>query len=445
MLPFPLPRLRAVLAVAALLPTDAVTTAAAPAVTAAADDDRALAACHVPDPLVMQDGTPVATAEMWHARRRPELLRLFAAHVYGRLPDPPEALRFEVVQRDGRALGGRATRTRIVGRLAADTGRPRLSLECYLPNGRSAPVPVFVGLHLFDRDADVPVAAEPVRSKTQPPSERAAGLPLAGFRDLPGRNIIHTILARGYGIATLEASDIAPDDAERYDTGVLGWFEPEPSRRAADAGRAIAAWAWGLSRAQDYFETDPAIDPRRTVVVGHSRMGKTALWAGAQDTRFAIVISNNSGCGGAALSRRAVGETVADITRVFPHWFCGTYARYGGREAECPVDQHELLALIAPRPVYVASAAEDLWADPRGEFLALLAAEPVYRLLGRPGLGVAAWPPVDAPIGDVMGYHLRSGEHALTDYDWLRFLDFADRHFAADAAVSRPPAPAPGE
>ncbi len=385
----------------------------------------------LPDPLRLESGEKVTDAKSWTEKRRPELFRLFETDVYGRSPARPAAFHFSVNSVEPRALEGKATRKEVTLYFSDREGGPKLNLLIYLPNQGRKPAPVFIGLnfngnHTVTTDPGVTLAKQWSRTKEGKLVAQTASESTRGQNQ--SRWPIEKILARGYGVATGYYGDIEPDFAEGFDHGVRALFKKQNEQKPDDWG-AIGAWAWGLSRALDYLETDRDVDAKRVAVMGHSRLGKTALWAGASDPRFAIVISNDSGCGGAALSRRKFGETVERINHSFPHWFCGNFKKYNDREEDLPIDQHELIALMAPRPVYVASAKEDLWADPLGEFSSAKDAEPVYRLFAKEGLGVTDMPAIDQPVGHTIGYHIRTGKHDVTDFDWEQYLAFADRHF----------------
>ncbi len=395
----------------------------------------------LPDSLVMANGKPVVTASDWTKRRRPELIRLFESQMFGRGPSETAKLDFELLTREDKALDGKAIR-KIVSIGMTHNGRKlKAELMLHLPSGSTKPVPVFLALnfggnHTVHPDPAIPIVTAWVRNNTalgitdHRASERGRGSDASSWR-------IEEILERGYGVATMYYGDIDPDFDDGFQNGPHPLFyKPGQTRPGPEEWGSIAAWAWGLSRAMDYLESDKDVDARHVALMGHSRLGKAALWAGALDERFAIVISNDSGCGGAALSRRIFGETVERINTAFPHWFADNFKKYNGKENDLPLDQHMLLALIAPRPIYVASAQEDLWADPRGEFLSAVHAGPVYQLLGLEGLGTSEMPGVHQPIMKTIGYHIREGKHDVTLYDWQRYMDFADLHWRSSKSTS---------
>jgi hypothetical protein len=386
----------------------------------------------LPDPLLLSDGTKVTDPAIWRERRRPEILALFGSQVYGLSPPKPAQMHFEVFDLDTLALQGKALRKQVTVYFQSQKAEPSMDILIYLPSRIRKAAPVFLilnfsGNHSVRPDPAIRLSARWMRNGGAGVVNNRATEASRGSKQ--SRYPVEYLLERGYGLATIYYGDLDPDHDDGFQNGVHAFFDAQSAgERRPDAWGAIGAWAWGLSRAMDYFETDDDIDEQRVAVIGHSRLGKTSLWAGARDQRFAMVISNNSGCGGAALSRRRFGESVARINSSFPHWFCDNFNQYGGRENELPVDQHLLLALIAPRPVYVASADQDLWADPRGEFLACKHAEPVYHLYGMPGLEAQDMPALDRPVQlGRIAYHVRTGGHDLSAYDWHRYLDFADR------------------
>jgi pimeloyl-ACP methyl ester carboxylesterase len=358
----------------------------------------------LPEVLKTISGERVTSSKQWMQKRRGEILELFRTYVYGRAPiNRPQGLNFTVMKIDPKAMNGQATLKQVVIELIGPGGTGKVNLVLFVPNKRKKAAPAF--LLICNRSTD---NIDPIREKKSEfwPAEE--------------------IIARGYAAAAYFVGDIDPDTNDGFKNGVHGIYGP--TKRSDDSWGTIAAWSWGASRVLDYLEKDADINSKQVAVVGHSRGGKAALWAGAQDERFALTISNNSGCTGAALARGKKGERIENINNKFPHWFCQNYKMFNGREAELPVDQHQLIALLAPRPAYIASASEDSWADPLSEFLSGVAASPVYELFGIKGLNKTIMPKTDSSLHEgFIGYHLRPGKHNLTLYDWQRFIEFADK------------------
>jgi hypothetical protein len=368
----------------------------------------------LPDPLVLQNGKPVRDADTWFKQRRPEILKLYRTEIYGHVPESAPKVRFEVAEIDTNAMNEMAVRKEIVGHIGDKSDGPAVHVHLYLPAKATQPVPVF--LHLVFFGATPPSLSTSATNSVSRPRMSETG-PIADT------------LARGYGYATVRYTEFEGDSASnslavaRRLALASGQTKPAP-----DEWGTISAWAWGASRVIDYFETDAAVDAKRIAVIGHSRLGKTALWLGAQDPRVALVFSSCSGEMGASLARRDFGETVDDMGANFPWQFAGNFQKYAGHWNDMPVDTHMLIALNAPHPVFVTGGTQDQWADPRGEFLAEVAAGSVYRLVGRKDLGTSEFPPTDTPLlAGELAFNYHTGGHTITATEWKTFLDFADR------------------
>jgi len=357
----------------------------------------------LPDVLTYASGKKVRSAKQWSGKRRTEVYEMFQTNVFGRVPATPYTTSFTIVNEDENAMDGESTLKQVDIKILSEGGSLVIHLTLFTPNKEEKPVPVF--LLIDNRGPENTDPARKIRSEFWPAEE---------------------VILRGYGIAVFSNADVDPDDYDEFRNGIHGILDK--GQRTNDSWGTLAAWAWGASRCMDYFETDSDIDAEKVAVVGHSRGGKTALWAGAADQRFSMVIANESGCGGAALARRRFGETVARINNAFPHWFCLNYKNFAYKEDEMPFDMHMLLALIAPRALYIDAASEDLWGDPKGCYLSLFNALPTYRLFKAAGEIPEAMPPLNKQIiNGNTGFHIRDGSHDMLLKDWKWFMDFADR------------------
>ena len=379
----------------------------------------------LPDVLTCNDGTRVTTAKEWEQKRRPEVLETFYTQEYGRTPTEKICTTHTLIAENTAALGGLATSQQVLFTFRGQGKTVQALLLVYIPNNRKGRVPVFIGYnfkgnHSVTTEEDILYSPFFNRLKDRSDARLVRG-------NQTSRWALTEIVKRGYAVATMNYNDIFPDNAKGGPESITALFSDQST--SPEAWQALGAWAWGSSRIADWVEKQPWANSKQMIVIGHSRQGKAALWAGAQDTRFRVVISNDSGCGGAALSKRQFGERVGKINTTFPHWFCRAFRQYNGKEESLPFDQHELLALVAPRHVYVASAEQDRWADPRGEFLAAYNASPVYALYGMKGIPSSEMPAIHHPIATDMGYHIRAGVHDVTDYDWKCYLDFCDKVF----------------
>ena len=369
----------------------------------------------LPDPLTLANGKPVRDAKTWFTVRRPELLKIYDTQIYGAVPaNAPKAV-VNVIKIDTNAFGGFAIHKDIEIQFGKETNAPVAHLHIYIPTNATKPVPLLLHMVFFSN----PPFADATTNTAGPARRFSEGGPITN------------IFAHGYGYATFRYSDIQPDNSNTYHAGVIGLrLKPDQARPAPDQWGTISAWAWGASRVLDYLENDQAVDARHVALIGHSRLGKTVLLAGARDPRFALIYSSCAGEMGSSLARRDFGETIDDMAANFPWQFAGNFQKFPGHWNDMPVDTHELIALNAPHPVFIGGGTQDQWSDPRGEFLGAVAAGPVYRLVGKKDLGTTNGPEIDHPYltGD-LGFHYHTGGHTISASDWDAFLDFADKYF----------------
>jgi hypothetical protein len=389
----------------------------------------------LPDPLVMFDGQRVTTKGQWVKKRRPELMALFQHYMYGYLPPAPK-VEGKVEREDRAAFGGKATLKEVTVAFGPP-GTPKIHLLLVVPNARKGPAPVFLGMNFCGNHAllkDPAVRLPTAWMYANYPGVKGNRATEAGRGKQADVWALEGSIDRGYAVATFYSGDVDPDRPDVRE-GIQPHLQKGGEKPGPHDWGTIAAWAWGLQRAADYLVADKDLDKNRIAVVGHSRLGKAAILAGALDERIALVIPHQAGCGGTAPSRGKVGESVKQINDRFPHWFNGAFKAFNDRPDRLPFDQHALVALCAPRPVLFSNAVDDTWANPEGQFRVLQAADPVYRLLGAGGLEARRMPEPGRLIDSTLGYYIRPGKHSMTKADWKVFLDFADKHLGKPAGT----------
>ena len=387
----------------------------------------------LPHLFTSNGGKEIDTSSEWERLRRPEICSYFANQVYGVVPGQLDFHNVEVLDNEPAALGGKAIRKQVNLIFIKGNKSISMSLLIYLPNKKTKS-PVFLGYNFKGNHSVNPDPAILINGKKESElsGDELKKFNASGRGGRTSRWAIDKMIDAGYGLVTIDYNNVDPDKNDFSDGIHALFYKTGQMAPAKNEWGSLSAWAWGMSRIMDFLETETLIDHQKVILFGHSRLGKTALWAGANDQRFSIVISNNSGCGGAALSRRRFGEKVSDINTNYPHWFAKNFHNFNENEAALEVDQHMLIALMAPRPVYVASASQDAWADPKGEFLAAKEATPIYRLYGKKGIEMEKLPPVNTPFHGSVGYHLRKGKHDVTNFDWEQYIKFADQHFQSN-------------
>ena len=383
----------------------------------------------LPDPLRLDNGEIVTNADTWFTVRRPQLLRLLEENQFGRVPGRPEHMSFDVFDRGTPAYDGKAIRKQVTIYFTADKSRDYLDLLMYLPADAKGPVPILVNLGWTGNNLSVDDPGVKVGRMWDP--KQKTRVSAEGGRRFGRPFDVPLFISHGFGVAIFNYTDVDPDALGALSQGIRAtYLKPGESQPAPDEWGSIAAWGWGISRVIDYLETDTQVNAKKIAITGASRLGKTVLWAAARDQRVACVIASVSGEGGAALSRRNYGETVAHLTAPtrYPYQFARHYAKWANRANEAPFDSHFILALIAPRPVLLQTGSTDKWSDPYGEFLAAKAATPVFHLLGQKGIEEYSMPPVGKPMLNTLGYLMHEGPHGVMPPDWPVFVEFLEQH-----------------